>query len=100
MFDVMRPVTILINLCVFVWFCMLQYYRFRSEGMACSGDYLVKVPEDYDEVYLRQEGRWFLIYIVAQYVIFVFTKVISVSLTNKLEAEFQENKLMKTNQRR
>ena len=64
LFDMMRPITMLINLCVFIWFCLLQYYRFRAEGMACSGDYLTSAP-DPNSFYLKNEGRWFLFYIIA-----------------------------------
>ena len=39
MFDVMRPYVILNNLITLAWFVLLQYYRFKPSGRACSGDF-------------------------------------------------------------
>ena len=42
---------------------------------------------------LRDQGNWFLIYIVAQYVVYFVCKLVSIVITNKLEAELEERKL-------
>lgn len=41
MYDTLRPYLIFINLAFFAWFVVLQYYRFKPTGMACSGDFLL-----------------------------------------------------------
>jgi hypothetical protein len=40
MFNAMRPYVIITNLFSFVWFILIQFYRFKDTGRACSGDYL------------------------------------------------------------
>jgi hypothetical protein len=37
----MRLWVLLSNLSTLIWFGMIQYYRFKSSGRACSGDFLV-----------------------------------------------------------
>ena len=56
MFDMMRPYVIMTNLATFTWFILLQYYRFKETGRACSGDYLTKMPANNGTVYLQDEG--------------------------------------------
>ena len=90
MFDMMRPYVICINLCTFVWFMLLQLYRFKETGRACSGDFLTKVPANYGTIYLGDQGQWFAVFIVAQYVLYILSKVISICITNRLEADFDE----------
>ena len=45
MFDLMRPYVVICNLLTLVWFFSLQYFRLKSTGRACSGDYLVDDKE-------------------------------------------------------
>ena len=93
MFDQMRPYVILVNLATFVWFVCLQYYRFKDTGKACSGDYLgPKLPANFNTIYLGSLGQWLFIYIVAQYALYIISKVCSIIITNSLEAEYEEKK--------
>ena len=92
MFDMMRPFVIVTNLTTLVWFISLQYYRFKDTGRACSGDYLDKMPENYGTIYLGDQGQWFLIYTILQYLVYIANKVVSIVITNKLEAEFETKK--------
>ena len=71
MYSMMRPYVILTNMATLAWFIALQYYRFKDTGRACSGDFLIKYPANYREVYLGDWGQWILIYIVSQYVVFM-----------------------------
>ena len=41
MFDTMRLWVILTNLSTLTWFVMIQYYRFKDSGRACSGDFIL-----------------------------------------------------------
>ena len=41
MFDSMRFWVILTNLSTLTWFIALQYYRFKTSGRACSGDFMM-----------------------------------------------------------
>ena len=68
MYDILRPYLIVVNLAYFAWFIILQFYRFKPTGRACSGDYLLPVnkteghidqgeidyPENYGTVYLAE----------------------------------------------
>ena len=40
MYDATRPWVLLIHLLSLIWFIALQYYRFKTTGRACSGDFL------------------------------------------------------------
>ena len=86
MFDLMRPYIIITNLMTLIWFAALQYYRFKDTGRACSGDLLKKIPGNYGQVYLPEQGQWFRYYIVAQYTLYIIQKLLSIIITNKLEA--------------
>ena len=90
MFDMMRPYVIVTNLVTFVWFVALQYYRLKETGRACSGDFLTKIPANYGTIYLGDQGQWFIIYIVAQYTLYIINKIVSICITNRLEADFEE----------
>ena len=92
MFDTMRPYVIVTNLATLVWFIMAQYYRFKDTGRSCSGDYLTNIPPNYGTIYLGDQGTWFLIYIIAQYIVYIVNKVVSIIITNKLEAEYETKK--------
>ena len=93
MFDTMRPYVILTNLMTFAWFVTLQVFRFNETGKACSGDYLgPKLPANFNTIYLGSLGQWLFIYIVAQYALYIISKVCSIIITNSLEAEFEEKK--------
>ena len=93
LYDMMRPYVIIINLTTLAWFCALQYYRFKSTGRACSGDFLGEpLPLNYNTVYLNELGQWHIYYIGAQYFIYVLCKIAAIIVTNKLESEFEENK--------
>ena len=107
-FDKMRVYVILINLINLCWFAAIQYYRFKDTGRACSGDFylwsnsnegaslkqsseLVKTLKK-SKIYLVNEGQWFLVYIISQYILFLSCKIVSIIITNKLESEFEEKK--------
>ena len=92
MFEMMRPYVILTNFATFGWFVALQYFRFKDTGRACSGDFLTKPPANYGTVYLGDFGQWLLIYIVAQYILYIVCKIVAIIVTNKLESEFDEKK--------
>mmetsp|Transcript_36801 Transcript_36801/g.56344 ORF Transcript_36801/g.56344 Transcript_36801/m.56344 type:complete len:118 (+) Transcript_36801:227-580(+) len=92
MFETMRPFVILTNLLTFIWFIFLQYYRFRDSGRACSGDFLTTEPANFKTVYLGDEGQWIQIFIVAQYTLYILCKIVSLIITNRLEAEFEQKK--------
>ena len=103
MFDKLRPLVIFVNLSSLVWFYYLHFYRFKDSGRACSGDYFLWGSEDPAEketvqslrsskIYLVEEGQWFLIYIISQYMVYFICKIISLVITNNLEAEFEEKK--------
>ena len=59
MFDLMRPYVIISNLLTLSWFIALQYYRFKDTGRACAGDLLLEQPNNFDDVYMSTEGRFF-----------------------------------------
>lgn len=65
MFDLMRPYIIITNLMSLIWFVALQYYRFKDTGRACSGDLLKKMPGNFGQVYMPEQGQWFRYYIIA-----------------------------------
>ena len=109
MYDTMRPCVILVNLLGFIWFVMLQYYRFSSAGAACSGDFLTHnfiarmhggeaptsaAQEKLPPYLVKDEGFWILIYIFAQYILYILCRVSTLIIVNKLEAEFDERKAL------
>ena len=71
MFEMMRPYVIVSNLLTLAWFITLQYYRFKSTGRACSGDYLTATPKNFNTIYLGQQGEFILYYIIAHYFVYV-----------------------------
>ena len=102
MFDRMRPIVVLINLGSLVWFYNLHFFRFKDSGRACSGDYFLWGTEPTEKetlqslrsskIYMVEQGQWFLLYIVMQYMVYFVCKIISLVITNNLEAEFEEKK--------
>ena len=84
----MRPFVIVNNLVFITWFAALQIYRFKDTGRACTGEFLKVTPGNYGSVYLPEQGTWFKIYIISQYVLYLVQKVISIMITNKLEAQY------------
>ena len=103
MFDAVRPCVTMINLMSFIWFVAIQYFRFSDTGRACSGDFLseavVKFTFSEDEskndlpsYILRDQGSWFFLYIVLQYLVYLISKIITTVIYNKLRAEFDETK--------
>ena len=94
MYDLMRPYVVIMNLLTLIWFIVLQYFRFKDTGRACTGDFLVglKKPGDYNSVYLKTQGNWIFMYIVAQYLLFILCKIVSVVITNRLESMYEEKK--------
>ena len=111
MFDKMRPWVILINLIGIAWFIALQYYRFKDTGRACSGDYLAggignpfrkhqfseTWPKEKDrtgpsQYLVLDQGFWILTFIIAQYALYILCKISSIVMTNKLEAEYEEDR--------
>lgn len=97
MFDLMRPYVIITNLLTLAWFTCLQYYRFKPEGRACSGDYLTSTPKNYNTIYLGNQGQFLLYYIGAHYTIYIIQKIASICITNKHEMEFEKKKSLITN---
>ena len=87
---------------------MIQYYRFKDSGRACSGDFLVpgsfgfanpmedrpveqnKVLQNASHYLLIDQGFWFMIYIIGQYALYIISKIIAIVITNRLEAEYDE----------
>ena len=94
MFHLMRPYVICINLITLVWFVSLQYYRFKDTGRACAGDFLTrdKKPGNYTSVYLESQGEWLRIYIISHYCVYIIQKLVSIVITNKLEADFERKR--------
>ena len=107
MFDTTRPWVIFVNLISLVWFISLQYFRFKDTGRACSGDYITGTfgnpfkkqsatwPKERDielKNLVIDQGFWFLVFVIAQYVLYILCKLSSIIMTNKLEAEFEEEK--------
>lgn len=94
MFDTMRLWVMLTNLMIFAWFCMIQYYRFKDSGRACSGDFLVpgslgfvnpleerpiekeKILSSASHYLLVDQGFWFMLYVIMQYVLFILCKIV------------------------
>ena len=70
----------------------MQYYRFKDTGRACAGDYLTTIPSNYGTIYLGDQGKWYLVYVITQYIVYIVNKVISIVITNKLEAEYETKK--------
>ena len=82
LFEMMRAYVIITNLLTLTWFMTLQYYRFKSTGRACSGDYLTATPKNYNSIYLGQEGEFILYYIIAHYFVYVVQKIACICITN------------------
>ena len=64
MFATMRPFVLLVNILTFIWFLFLQYFRFKDTGRACSGDFLDVLPANFETVYLGDEGKWIVAYVI------------------------------------
>ena len=103
MYYTRRPMVIFINLFSFVWFIAIQYFRFKETGRACSGDFVnvgvakylnrkgsdaITATKEEQKYLLADQGFWFLIFVVAQYALYILTKVSTIIINNKLEAEF------------
>ena len=89
MFDGMRPYVICANLVTLSWFVLLQVYRFRDTGRACSGDFgTSKFPQ------LDRSGSIILYYVIAQYTFYILQKILSICITNAFETEFEKKKEM------
>ena len=93
----MRPYVIGINLVTLVWFITLQYFRFSGPGRTCSGDYLNmaeprKLPKQWKQLYVYNEGGFLLYYIVSHYIAFILQKIMCICITNKAEVEFERKK--------
>ena len=71
MFEMMRPYVIITNLMTLSWFVALQYYRFKSTGRACSGDFITTTPKNFNQIYLSNQGKFILYYICAHYLVYV-----------------------------
>uniref|UniRef100_A0A7S3CHJ0 Uncharacterized protein n=1 Tax=Strombidium rassoulzadegani TaxID=1082188 RepID=A0A7S3CHJ0_9SPIT len=95
MFDLMRPYVIITNLLTLVWFISLQYYRFKDTGKACAGEFLnqSKLPGNYGSLYLVSESAWLKYYIITHCLVYIVQKVISIVVTNKLEARYEQKRL-------
>ena len=95
MFDLMRPYVIIINLLTLVWFIAIQYYRFKDTGKACAGEFLneKKLPGNYGTLYLVTQGQWLKYYVISHYAVYIIQKLISIIITNKLEANYERQRL-------
>ena len=71
---------------------MLQLSRFRDAGRACAGEFLTEMPGNYGSIYLPTQAMWLKWYIISQYLIYLATKIVSIVITNKLEADFDEQR--------
>ena len=71
MFELMRPYVIITNLMTLGWFMALQFYRFKDTGKACSGDLLIELPENFNDIYLADEGKFLTYYIFAHYAVYI-----------------------------
>ena len=83
---------ILNNLLFIAWFISLQIYRFKDTGRACAGEFLKTTPGNYGSVYLPEQGTWLKIYIISQYVLYLVSKVVSIVITNRLEAQYDSER--------
>lgn len=107
MFEQAKPWVIIINMVSLVWFICLQYFRFKDTGRACSGDFIYgnfgnpfkkqsatwpREREDQIRNLVIDQGFWFLVFIIAQYVLYILCKISSIMITNKLEAEYEEER--------
>ena len=50
------------------------------------------MPANYGTIYLGDQGSWLLMYTILQYIVYIVNKVVSIIITNKLEAEFETKK--------
>ena len=89
----MRPYVVVVNAVQFVWFFTLSKYRFSDEGRACSGEFAKKV-NDYNMIGL---GLWIKFYIFSHILVYLFQKLVSIIIINRLEAEMEMNKRRITN---
>ena len=96
MFELMRPYVIVSNLLCLGWFVSLQYFRFKDTGRACSGDLvdLNKKPKNFNDLYMNDQGQFFVGYIVAHYVIYILQKIVCICITNRHETECERRKAM------
>ena len=92
LFYKLRPYVITVNLLTFIWFVLLQYVRFRDSGRACAGEFLKEIPGNYGSIYLPEQATWLKWYVISQYLIYLATKIVSIIITNKLEADFDEQR--------
>ena len=97
MFEMMRPYVIITNLLTLSWFIALQYFRLKETGRACSGEYLTKMPENFETVYLGNEGKWFTYYVVSHYTVYILQKIICICITNRHETEYEKRKSLLQN---
>ena len=110
MFETMRMWILVTNLSSLVWFVLIQYYRLKDSGRACSGDFVAggetgfanplgeqsseqsKVLATQGHFLLVDQGFWFVVFIVMQYVLYIICKIVAIVITNRLEAEYDEQK--------
>ena len=94
LFQKIRPFVIAVNLLTFIWFALLQLSRFHDAGRACAGEFLKEIPGNYGSIYLPEQANWIKWYVVSQYLVYFASKIVSIIITNKLEAEFDEQRNM------
>lgn len=93
MFDLMRPYVIVTNMLTLSWFITLQYFRFKETGRSCSGDYLgTKHPDNFNTVYLGNQGTWFMYYIASHYILYVLQKIVCIFITNRHETDYERKR--------
>lgn len=51
-----------------------------------------KVLQNASHYLLIDEGFWFMLYIIMQYILYILSKLVAVVITNRLEAEYDEQK--------
>ena len=95
MFDLLRPYVIIVNLTTLIWFVSLQFYRFKDTGRACAGEFLnpAKYPGNFGSLYLATQASWLKYYVAAHYVVYIVQKMISIIITNRLEAAYEQKRL-------
>ena len=87
----MQCIVVLIKLISFFWFVVLQYYRFKLSGRTCSGKFRIIFEEEEQEeeptFILQEQGLWFLVFVVAQYILFFMSRLWTVVLQHKMTSQ-------------
>lgn len=52
----------------------------------------IDYPENYGTVYLGDQGMCMFVYIVAQYVVYIVSKVTGIIIVNRVKADYDEKR--------